>query len=177
MYRRLGVASLICANLILGALSSSVAHADESGAQVQLRHRMEALDASGRLSVDGVRITAVRLIAELYPQSRFEPVWTDPKKIDELLRAITDIRGDGLDPQDYYLDRLKTLREELAKHPDVGREVDFDILLTDALARLAYNAFYGKVDPERIDRNINIAQTWTGASFSRANHSTRRSRS
>ena len=44
-------------------------------------------------------------------------------------------------------DRLKTLREELATHPDVGREVDLDILLTDALARLAYNAFYGKGRP------------------------------
>jgi murein L,D-transpeptidase YcbB/YkuD len=124
---------------------------------------MEALHASGRLTVDGVRITAVRLIAELYPQSRFEPVWTDPRKVDELLRAITDIRGDGLDPQDYYLDRLTKLRGELATHPDVGKEVDLDLLLTDALARLAYNAFYGKVDPERIDRNINITQTWTGA--------------
>jgi murein L,D-transpeptidase YcbB/YkuD len=110
-----------------------------------------------------VHITAVRLIAELYPQSRFEPVWTDPKKVDELLRAIQDIRGDGLDPQDYYLDRLKKLRAELATHPDVGKQVDLDLLLTDALARLAYNAFYGKVDPERIDRNINITQTWTGA--------------
>ena len=90
-------------------------------------------------------------------------MWTDPKKVDELLRAITDIRGDGLDPQDYYLDRLKKLRGELATHPDVGKEADLDLLLTDALARLAYNAFYGKVDPERIDRDINITQTWTGA--------------
>jgi len=128
---------------------------------------MEALHASGRLTVDSVRITAVRLIAELSPQSRFGPVWADPKKVDELLRAITDIRGDGLDPQDYYLDRLKKLRGELATHPDVGKEVDLDLLLTDALARLAYNAFYGKVDPERIDRNINITQTWTGAKGAR----------
>jgi len=163
MGRRLGLTSFIFASLMFGTLFSSVVHADESDTQVQLRHRMEALDASGRLSIDGVRITAVRLIAELYPQSRFQPVWTDPNKIDELLHAIRDIRGDGLDPQDYYLDRLKTLREELALHPEVGKQVDFDILLTDALARLAYNAFYGKVDPERIDRNINIAQTWTGA--------------
>jgi murein L,D-transpeptidase YcbB/YkuD len=148
---------------MLGALTVSVARADESATQLQLRHRMEALQASGRLTVDGVRITAVRLIAELYPEARFERVWTDPKKVDELLRAITDIRGDGLDPQDYYLDRLKKLRADVAAQPDVGKQVDLDILLTDALARLAYNAFYGKVDPERIDRNINFTQTWTGA--------------
>lgn len=68
----------------------------------------------------------------------------------------------GSTPKDYYLDRLKALRAELATQPDAGTEVDLDILLTDALARLAYNAFYGKVDPERIDPNMNIAQTWTG---------------
>jgi hypothetical protein len=86
-------ALVLAVGLTLGFVASSVAHADESAAQRQLRHRMEALQASGRLTVDGVRITAVRLIAELYPQSRFEPVWTDPKKVDELLRAITTSTG------------------------------------------------------------------------------------
>ena len=83
MYRRLGLTSLICVSLTLGALASSVAHADESATQRQLRHRMEGLQAHGRLTVDGVHITAVRLIAELYPQTRFEPVSTDPRKVDE----------------------------------------------------------------------------------------------
>jgi len=150
--------------LMLASVFVTQARADESATQLQLRHRMEALQASGRLTVDGVRITAVRLMGELYPEARFERVWTDPKKVDELLRAIADIRDDGLDPQDYYLDRLKKLRAELAAQPDVGKQVDLDILLTDALARLAYNAYYGKVDPERIDRNINVSQTWAGAS-------------
>ena len=35
-------------------------------------------------------------------------------------------------------------------------------LLTDSLARLAYHAFYGKVDPERIDKTWNLAQVWHG---------------
>ena len=117
MYRTVGLTALICASLALGARAPSVAHAEESAAQLQLRHRMEALQASGRLTVDGVRITAVRLIAELYPQGHFQPVWTDPKQVDELLRAITDIRSDGLDSQVYYFDRLERLRAELATHP------------------------------------------------------------
>jgi len=163
MYRRLQTVCLVCALVMTGGLVASVVHADESATQRQLRHRMEALQAHGKLTVSGVRITAVQLIAELYAQARFERVWTDSNKVDELLRAIADIRLDGLDPQDYYYDRLKKLRGELGSPPDVGRQVDLDILLTDALARLAYNAFYGKVDPERIDRNINVTQTWTGA--------------
>jgi len=110
-----------------------------------------------------VRIAATRLIADLYPQSRFQPAWTDQSKVDDLLRAIADIHLDGLDPQDYYLDRLKRLRGELGAPPDVGKQVDLDILMTDALARLAYNAFFGKVDPERIDPDINVNQTWRGA--------------
>ena len=148
---------------MFGFAALSVAYAEESAVQRELRHRTEALQAHGRLTVDGVRITAVRLMAELYPQSRFQLLWTDPKKVDDLLRAIEDIRLDGLEPQDYYLDRLKKLRAEVASNPDVGKQVDLDILLTDAMARLAYNAYYGKVDPERIDPHINVNQTWTGA--------------
>ena len=144
----------------IAALSG--ARADETPTQRELRYRVEALQARGRLAVDGVRVTAVWLVADLYTGSRFEPVWTDPKKVDELLRAIADSEHDGLNPQDYYLDRLNTLRAELKVKPTVQRQVDFDILLTDALTRLAYNTFYGKVDPERIDRNINVAQPWRG---------------
>ena len=163
MFRNYRLALLLLAALCLGIPNPSVAHADESPVQRELRHRMEALQAHGRLTVSGVRITATRLIAELYPQNRFQPLWTDQRKVDDLLRAITDIRLDGLDPKDYYLDRLTKLRGELGAAPDVGKQVDLDILMTDALARLAYNAFFGKVDPERIDPNINVNQHWRGA--------------
>ena len=155
MFRNYRLALLLLAALCLGIPNPSVAQADESPVQLELRHRMEALQAHGRLTVDGVRITATRLIADLYPQSRFQPAWTDQSKVDDLLRAIADIHLDGMDPQDYYLDRLKRLRGELGAPPDVGKQVDLDILMTDALARLAYNAFFGKVDPERIDPDIN----------------------
>ncbi|MGB8329656.1 MAG: L,D-transpeptidase family protein [Polyangiales bacterium] len=162
-YRALRLGFVLSAGLTLGLLASSGAHGDETPVQEELRLRMEALQAQGHLTVSGVRITATSLIAELYQTTHFQPVWTDPKKIDELLRAISDIRLDGLDPEDYHLDRLKKLQGELGAPPDVETQVDLDILLTDALARLAYNAFYGKVDPERDDPNVAITQTWTGA--------------
>lgn len=146
----------------VASVAVSAAHADENTSQQELRLRIEALGTSGRLSVAGVRITAVDLIADLYRQTRFEPVWTDPGKVDELLQAIAAMHLDGLDPQDYYLDRLTKMRAEVAARPDPALEADLDILLTDALARLAYQAYYGKVDPERIDHSINLDQTWTG---------------
>ncbi len=155
-------ARLLTAAAALAVLATPPAHADETAVQRELRHRMEALQAHRKLTVSGVRVTAVWLLPDLYVGSRFEPVWNDPKKIDELFRAITDIERDGLNPQDYYLDRLKKLRAELSANPAVQKQVDFDILLTDSLTRLAYNAFYGKVDPERIDRNVNVAQKWHG---------------
>ncbi|MBT8468924.1 MAG: L,D-transpeptidase family protein [Deltaproteobacteria bacterium] len=159
---RLGRVPSLALALVLALVAVSSAQADETPMQRELRHRMEALQAHGRLTVGGVKVTAVWLMADLYAGSRFEPVFTDPKKIDELLRAITDIERDGLNPQDYYLDRLEKLRTEVQASPTIQNRVDLDILLTDALTRLAYNSFYGKVDPERIDRNINVAQPWRG---------------
>ena len=160
-----GVATLALLSIVGGLLlwpAPSSVRADETSTQRELRHRIEALQAHRRLVVDGVPVTAVWLMPDLYASTRFQPVWTDPNKVDELMRAIKDIERDGLNPQDYYLDRLTKLRAEVAANPTVEAQVDLDILLTDALARLAYNTFYGKVDPERIDRNINVAQIWRG---------------
>lgn len=162
MRRTLRIPCLLVISMALGALGGPVARSEDNPSQRELVQRIESLQEHNRLTIDGVRITAVKLIETLYAQSRFELVWTDPQKVDDLLRAIDDIHLDGLNPQDYYLDRLKKMRAELADKPGTARRVDFDILLTDAMARLAYNAFYGKVDPERIDPHINVQQDWTG---------------
>jgi len=156
--------ALLCLSLLL--VNPSLVQADETPASPihrELQRRVETIQRTRKLIVSGVRISRTDIIADLYPQTGFEPVWTEPKDIDDLLRAIKDIYADGLNPQDYYLDKLAKMRAQVLAHPDPASQADFDILLTDALARLAYNAFYGKVDPRRIDENVNAEHVWTGS--------------
>jgi len=144
--------------------SASVVRAQEEGdIQRYLRLRMEDLESNGKLTVQGTRILAEEFVPKLYSHAHFKRVWTDAAKVKELIRAIEDSARDGLDPEDYSLSQLKALLGKVELTQDPTTVADLDVLLSDALARLAYHAFYGKVDPERIDKTWNFAHVWRGA--------------
>jgi len=151
----------LCGLFLLGSVD---ARAEEAALQQYLRARLESLEASQGLRIDGVELAAKVLIPQVYEAAQFRPLWTNPRQVDELLRAIEDMELDGLDPQDYHKDRLNRLRSELQTAPDAVRALDLDLLMTDALARVAYHAHYGKVDPERLDDTWNLQKAWTGKS-------------
>jgi murein L,D-transpeptidase YcbB/YkuD len=163
--RQLWIAVGLCASLLVRSVD---ARAEEADLQQYLRTRIESLEVSQSLSVDGVELAAKALLPQLYEATQFKPLWTNPKQLDELLRAIEDMRLDGLDPQDYHLDRLNRLRSELQRNPDPVGALDLDLLATDALARVAYHAHYGKVDPERLDDTWNLQKQWQGKSAAEA---------
>ncbi len=151
--------------LVLLALWSyaSAARAEEEGElQHYLRLRMEDLESNGKLSVQGTRIIAEEFVPKLYSHTHFKRVWTDAAKVNDLIRAIEDSAKDGLVPEDYNLSQIKALKGKVDLTQDPTTVADLDILLSDSLARLAYHAFYGKVDPERIDKTWNLTHVWRG---------------
>jgi L,D-transpeptidase YcbB len=142
--------------------TSAVRAEEEGEIQHYLRLRMEDLESNGKLIVQGTRIIAEEFVPKLYSHAHFKRVWTDAAKVKDLIRAIEDSAKDGLDPEDYDLSQLKALEAKVELTQDPTAVADLDILLSDALARLAYHAFYGKVDPERIDKTWNFAHVWRG---------------
>ncbi len=124
-----------------------------------LRQRIEQLKENGKLNVAGVTIGAIELLPQLYERSEFNRLWTRESDIEALLAAIRASDQDGLDPDDFHLQPLTRLRRELhatEKPHKPGAAADFDLLLTDALLRLGYQLFYGKVDPESLDAGWNF---------------------
>jgi murein L,D-transpeptidase YcbB/YkuD len=152
----------ILALLVVWSCTGAVRAEEEGELQHYLRLRMEDLESSGKLSVQGTRIIAEELVPKLYSHAHFKRIWTDAAKAKELVAAIEDSAKDGLDPEDYNLSQIKALLSKVELTQDPTTVADLDILLSDALARLAYHAFYGKVDPERIDKTWNLAQVWHG---------------
>ena len=157
--RRLWNTVGLCALLLL---SSVGARAEEAALQQYLRARLESLEVFKSLRIDGVELAAKALLPQVYEAAQFQPLWTNPRQVDELLRAIEDMRLDGLDPEDYHLERLNRLRGELQAAPDAVGTLDLDLLMTDALVRVAYHAHYGKVDPEQLDDTWNLRKEWQG---------------
>jgi murein L,D-transpeptidase YcbB/YkuD len=147
--------SLVCA---LAWLPAGPAFAEPPNAPSEaLRERVERVRDDPTALVHGRSIAARRAIPELYASRGFAPAWTSPAAREELLRAVRDSAADGLDPEDYHLSALEQLAAETAQ-PGASEDLwlDYDLLQTDALARLLYHLVFGKLDPREMTPHWNF---------------------
>jgi murein L,D-transpeptidase YcbB/YkuD len=152
---------MLCAGVLLSLHGvTSSARAQEDAVREALRSRVEALRETGRLEVRGSRIASVIVLPDFYERRGFRRAWVESRTIDQLIRAIGESAADGLDPRDYHQALLDRIRGEVAARgpSDAALLADYDLVLTDALVRLGYHIMFGKVDPERVDPNWNMAR-------------------
>ena len=146
--------------LTIGAtvlLASSPAGADPTAVEDEIRARVDQLLESGSVAVSGREIAASRLVAELYIRRGFRPAWSSSAIRQVLLRAIEGSERHGMQPEDFHRSAIESV---IAKLPAGGGDrvlqADLDILMTDALLRLGYKHYFGKVDPVRLDDDWNF---------------------
>ena len=150
---------------LLPALAFSLMHfgavdarAQDDPAQAIILERIDQLQTVGELTIRDQWVAATHVVTGLYANRDFTRAWTDPHALEELHQAVLDMKLDGLDPEDYHLATLTALFREMggSRAPDPEMLADFDILATDALARVIYHAEFGKVDPESLDSHWNL---------------------
>jgi murein L,D-transpeptidase YcbB/YkuD len=115
--------------------------------------------------VGDTQIGSVWVISELFTLREFRPIWTiDSRNLDDLMALIAEAPAVGLDADDYHAEALKSLRATLdsAAVPDPRIAADLELLATDALIRLAYHRYFGKVDPVSLDADWNIDKPLPG---------------
>ncbi|MEN3973978.1 L,D-transpeptidase family protein [Emcibacter sp. SYSU 3D8] len=101
-------------------------------------------------------LTQPALLAALYAQRDYKPLWQSSDDLRALTGAIAGVTADGLIPEDYHLTALTALIGTTdQRNPEQAARLD--LLATDALARLAIHLHYGKTDPRAFDRNWNIS--------------------
>ncbi|MFB3083769.1 MAG: murein L,D-transpeptidase [Gammaproteobacteria bacterium] len=147
--------TLLCFILLANLSNVGRAH-EEHPSQEFIRQSIEHLRQFDELHFGDESIAATRLVSQLYERRHFQPAWNDDKTVDDLLRSIEASESDGLTPEDYH--QAVLLRSRRMPDSDPKLVADMDLLLTDALIRLAYHIIFGKVDPERLDSNWNMAR-------------------
>jgi len=147
--------------LVAGLVSFVVAPARAqlpTGPSEPLRELVERVRSDPDLRIEGESIAARIVLPELYANRNFAPAWGSAKARDELLRAVRDSEYDGLDPTDYHAAALERLRGETEAGAGEDVWLEYDLLQTDALARLLYHLIFGKVDPYALSPQWNFAR-------------------
>ncbi|MCX6178331.1 MAG: L,D-transpeptidase family protein [Chlorobiales bacterium] len=98
-------------------------------------------------------------LTRFYAARRFQPVWTKPVMVSELITAVDGVVDDGLNPSDYHIGEIKGFHS----HPPVTPELQarYDILLSDSFFTLASHLRFGKVDAKSLDPNWNLTNAVT----------------
>jgi len=148
----------LAAALLVIVSGAHAARADEIVERVS--RRVEDLRAGHEVRVGADRIASARVLPDLYERAGFGLLFTRLGAAQELLAAVRDADAHGLDPDDYHRPEIE---RRLADPPrDAADRVDLDLLLTDAMVRLAYHLVYGKVDAKRLDPHWNLAREIDG---------------
>jgi murein L,D-transpeptidase YcbB/YkuD len=147
----------IIALALAAALAGAGANAADPAAEA-LRLRVEQLRAGQEVRIGDARIAARRLIPEFYERRAFRLAWDRPGRTEAMLAAVEASRDHGLDPGDYH---AAALRRIVAAGPtaDAAARAERELVLTDALVRLAYHLRFGKVNPRELYPDWNFSRS------------------
>ncbi len=140
-------------------LNSQALLAQKPGKSVSeyILKRCQYLEQFKKMPVCSTCVASGVTIPRFYINRNYEPAWTDQGLIDEMIKAIRGSLEHGLNPQDYHLSEITNLLKKTKEGLGLASDkADMDVLLTDALLRLSFHLYYGKVSPESLDPDWNF---------------------
>lgn len=97
-------------------------------------------------TVAAVPLINAKGVRDFYRVRQGKPAWTTPEAVAELLAAIRESGAEGLNPQDYHLQKLTEVGQPADGEATIARE----LLLTDAFLALASHYRYGRLNLQHI---------------------------
>lgn len=133
-----------------------------------IRYRIETENPGKGITIDGIELFGLEEIKRFYEKRNFEEAWSQDKRLTEtayeLKFEINQAKFDGLNPTDYYFDKLDDIftKFESFDSKETSASVEdlliVDFLLTDAFFKLATHLAIGKVDPTQLKAQWGIMQ-------------------
>ena len=128
----------------------------------KLYARIATAQAANRLVCRGELVCGIAELPRFYALRQYQPAWITPEEgafapAEELVLHLEDARHDGLAPEHYHLDAIRTLLQTAKQQTRSGRSLvpdvhaDLELLLTDAFLMLGSHLRAGRVNPETLD--------------------------
>jgi murein L,D-transpeptidase YcbB/YkuD len=133
----------------------SAADNHDSGNALLLQ--LEILGEAEEPTVDGIEMVSAALLADIFGELDFEPVWSDAERVKRWLGTIGKARDDGFDTADFHYEAIRKIHAELLSRKAVtpDRRAEIDLIVTDSLIRFAYSEAFGKINPYDLDTRWN----------------------
>jgi L,D-transpeptidase YcbB len=136
--------------------TAALAPTHDSVISQAIRSNIESMHDAGAKALTIGALNLAQAVTQFYETRDFTPAWNDNERVEQLLIELENLRGDGLEPEDYYLSQLRAqfarLPPQRADSPltEAGatqQRADFDLLATNAYLRSLAHLFRGKVKP------------------------------
>jgi murein L,D-transpeptidase YcbB/YkuD len=151
--------------LLAGSQPALRAQTETPTGSTATQREIERLLSGPALHIGEADILAQEQLLEAYRENAFEPFWTDPARVEELLRLIDSAADHGLNPADYGRRAIAEALSEPLLEPDPTRAGRRDILLSESLFRYGYHRRFGKIKASTLDPDINYRRdTFQGRS-------------
>lgn len=106
---------------------------------------------------DGIQLFSQLELPRFYSNRDFEQAWTNKKNIKDLIESLKSAYDEGLDPNDYHLEKIDNLLEKSKTgNLDHIEKADLDLLMTDALIMYASHLFEGKLEQSELRKEWDV---------------------
>jgi len=112
--------------------------------------RIEAMDAGFPVQVLGNRLMAHKALSAFYATTGYQRAWQSPDLRRQLIDAVEQAAGEGLNPADYHADILSGLALRPMSDFSEDLRADLDLLFSDAFLMLGSHMLEGKVNPQTV---------------------------
>ncbi len=140
---------LVCVLFIL--LSTESILSQNSPAEQIIENRVEANFDKDPVFAQNIVLFSQVEISKFYSNRNFHLAWDDKKNRQDLISSLEASDEEGLLPEDYHLDLIKSLMSKSGyKNLSDVDLADLDLLLTDAMILYASHLISGKVDQSKL---------------------------
>jgi L,D-transpeptidase YcbB len=143
--------------LLIACLAGFASHATADAVSDGIRERVDFARETGELLLGDARVVSQVGLSQLYGSLGFRPLWRETGRVEALLALVREAADDGLNPQDYHLDALEHLWQEVRIQASPDNVASLDVLASDAFMLLLYHLYFGKVDLVSLEPSWNFA--------------------
>jgi len=141
------ILTLLLTAWLCGPALASAQSAPGSGIQEGLQARLAVADGA-LVDMEGIALLSPKLVRAFYAMDDGEPVWGVGRRFRslsrELLRVLRSAKGHGLSPPVYHQTLIAEMTRLSHEHYTAVRQVDIELLFTDALLSFAKDLLEGR---------------------------------